>query len=247
MQGDLEDLRRLQQQLQHEANSESILARLQQSASLTTEQAGIVLEALAAGAKHGQPGQPALSLSATLQRLVAASCKLQTVALVALELSRQAQQHSGPASAEAASCDMALPDRAPNAPVTKTLQAASKAVTDVAVKALRALKKSRSTGTVSDGAPEARKLTSNASIGPVLAVLACLEDSADGNQPDVRWTPNDFQSALCTARDEVWSQLANAVMAATRSSSTSIDVFTLALLDAIASVAPLHSSSTPTR
>ena len=249
MQEDVEDLKRLQHLLQQEADTQSLLARVQQSASLTTEQAGIVVDALAPKANHGQPGQAARSLAATLQRLVAASCKLQTVAFVAFELSRKTQQHGGGGSAEVVSHDTVPPDMASDAAGTNALQASSKAVAEVAERALAALNTSKAIGTQASSASEPRTLNSDGRFGPVQALLSCLECSTDGKQPSVPWTQEAFDDALRTARDQMWSQLADAVMAvaATGSASRTVDPATLELLDAFASVAPVRSSSAPTR
>ena len=230
--------------LQQEADSQSLLARIQQSANLTTEQAAIVLEALRPGAT---PGQAAPSLPATLQRLVAASCKLQAVALVAFELGSRAQQHCGAVSSEAAaSHDTSLPDKAHGAAATQALQAATEAVTGVTVAGV-ALANDSTTATKASGSSHAGDPLCVAR--PVHAVVSCLESSTDGGQTDVPWTREDFRTALASARDQTWAHLAEATMAvaASRSSDTSFNPATLALLDAMASIAPVHCSSSPTR
>lgn len=246
MQGQDEDLERLQHLLQQEVDSQSLLARIQQGADLTTEQAAIVLEALRPGA---QPEQAALSLPATLQRLVAASCKFEAVALVAFEVDGKAQQHAAAASGEAAaSHDIGLPGKARDAAATRALQAAREAVAGVSVAALAHVKDSN-IATKASGSSHARDPECTARIRPVHAVVSCLESSADGEQTDAPWSREDFRSALATTRDQAWTQFAEAGMAvaASGSSHTSSDPATLALVDAMASIAPMQSSSSPTR
>ena len=205
-----------------------------------------MLEAL----ESSQPGELPPGLPATLQRLVAASCRFQTVALIALELSSRAQQPHVAVSTKAASDGAGPPDSAPDAAVAEALQAASKAVAGVLVDALEAFNRNRESATGPPGALQAREQASGASIGPVQAVLSCLESCADGRQPALPWSQADCQSLLSTSRDEVWTGMAEAALAAAAaqsSSSSSIDPATLALIDAMASVAPVHSSPTSTR
>ena len=196
--------------------------------------------------KSGQPGERALSLPATLQRLVAASCSFQTVALIALELSSKAQQHRSEISPKAASDDASPPDSAADAATAKALQAASEAVAGVLVGALEAFSESRESAA---GVHQAREQASDASVWAVQAVLSCLEGSADGRQPALPWSQDDFRSTLSTSRDEVWTKMADAMLAAAaaQSSSSSIDPVAYALLDAMASIAPIHSIPASTR
>ena len=192
-----------------------------------------------------QSYQPASSMAETLQQLVAASCKLQTVALVALELSGRLQHGPGTTSAEAASSEDGTFDKDPDAAATEALKLASSASAQVTADALTGSKAARGIAEEASFASHDRADISNATARVVQAVLSCLEGGIDELPANAPWSQDRFKSTLSAARDQVWEQLADAVTEGADNSGSreTFDPDTLALLDAAASIAPLHSSA----
>lgn len=249
MQADLEeafqDLKWLRQQLQQEENSHGLIARIQESAALTSQQSSIVLEALAANAQHSRAaeiGRTAPSLTATLQRLAAESCHLQTLALVAYEL----RDKLGPAPVEAggASHKHEATGRGSDAAPAHALTAALSAVAQMTSDALKAFQAAGSLAHEGSLASTAGTQTGNVISRNLQPVLSCLESSSKQEVLNAPWSQEKYSAALRTARDQVWGQLQDAVMsgAGTEGSGGSIQPDTLPLLEAAASIAPVRPS-----
>lgn len=207
-----------------------------------------MLEALtpaAAPSWDEQSYQPASSMTETLQQLVAASCKLQTVALVALELSGRLQHGLATTSAEAASRENGTFDGGLDAAATEALRLASSASAQVTADALTGSKAARGTTKEASHASHDKAYVSDASTRAVQAVLSCLEGGNDELPANAPWSQDRFKTTLSAARDQVWEQLADAVTGGADNSGSkeSFDPDTLALLDAAASIAPLHFSA----
>ena len=245
---DNEELSCLQQQLQQEAESQGLIARIQEHAALTAEQEHTVLKALTLNADASQAQQPsesAPSLPATLQRLVVQSCRLQTIALVAHELQGKLQLRE---SAAVLTCgDDLNPDASAlehGAAAEQGLGAACSAVAQVTSDALNAAA-GRARGASHHS--QASLQASEAITASLHSALSSLEGSSEDGPVISPWSPLDFSVGLNSARDQVWALLQGALMpvatAQSSSSGSSPSPSDLALLSAAASIVPLCESA----
>ena len=246
-----EELSCLQQQLQQEAESQGLIARIQEHAALTAEQEHTVLKALTLNADASQAQQPsesAPSLPATLQRLVVQSCRLQTVARVAHELQGKLQLRE---SAAVMTCGDDLngnPDASAlehGAAAEHGLRAACSAVAQVTSDALNAAA-GRAGGASHQS--QASLQASEAIISSLHSALSSLEGSSEVEPVHSPWSPQDFSVGLNSTRDQVWALLQGALMPvataqSSSSSSSSPSPSDLALLSAAASIVPLCESA----
>ena len=249
---DNEELSCLQQQLQQEAQSQGLIARIQEHAALTVQQERTVLEVLTLNADSSQAQQPsnsAPSLPATLQRLVEQSCQLQTVALVAHELQGKLQLRK---SAAVMTCGNDLDPVASalehGAAAEQGLRAACSAVVQVTSDALNAAAGRARGGSdhSQDGLQASKAIT--ASLHSALSSLEGISEVGPVNSP---WSQQDYSVGLKSARDKVWALLQGALTTAqassSSSSSSSPSPSVLALLSAAASIVPLCESDCSAR
>ena len=265
--GEVQDLEGLVQQLQEEAQSQALLARIQGSAALTPEQTAIVLGFFAPGS--GLSGHDEdTALKATLQRLAAASCNMRTIALVAHEL-RGARQGS---SAQTEAGRTTKIDQNMSSGIDQhgaamhALSAAKDAAAAQVTSAVRALtaddnpaqEELRTSASDAQGSNAALLFPRDASCAltavahggnavaePLQAVLACLEDSDDAGLPNMPWHSEHLTATLKSLRDMAWLEMEKAVLAAAagmHGELVTLPSGLLAILNAMASVAPVRGS-----
>ena len=255
------------QQLQEEAQSQALLTRIQGSAALTPEQAAIVLDCFAPGSGLSRHDEDT-TLEATLQRLAAASCSMRTIALVAHEL-RGARQGS-PAQTEAGRAEETDHNSSSgigqHGAATHALSAAKAAVSAEATSAVRALSADDSPAQDVPLASAADAQGSDAALvspredscalapvahggkvlaEPLQAVLACLEEGGNLELPSMPWHLEHFTAALKSSRDLAWLEMEEAVLAAAagmHGKLVTLPNSLLAILEAMASVAPVRGS-----
>ena len=267
MAGEVQDLEGLVQQLQEEAQSQALLARIQGSAALTPEQTAIVLDFFAPSSGLSRCDKDT-TLEATLQRLAAASCNMRIIALVAHELRGARQGSSARTDAgRAAEIDHNSSSGIGQHGAAKhALKAAESAVLTEATSAVRALEANDSPAHKVPHASAADAQGSDAALfppredscalaavahggnalaEPLQAVLACLEDSSEAGPPNMTWHAEHFTAVLKSVRDMAWLEMEKAVLAAAAGMHGELVTLPnglLAILEAMTSVAPVCSS-----
>ena len=255
------------QQLKQEAQSQALHTRIQGSAALTPEQAAIVLDCSAPGSGLSRHDEDT-ALEATLQRLAAASCSMRTIALVAHGLSGVCKGSS--AHTEAGRAKEIDHNNGSgigqHGAATHALSAAKAAVSAQITSAVRALAAADSPAQEMPHTSAADAQGSNAALvspredscalaavahggnalaQPVQAVLACLEDSDEAGLPHMPWHAEHFTATLKSVRDMAWLEMEKAVLAAAagmRGKVVTLPSGLLAILEALASTAPVGGS-----
>ena len=265
--GEVQNLEGLVQQLQQEEQSQALLMRIKGSATLTAEQTAIILDFVAPGSGLSRCDEDTTPV-ATLQRLAASSCNIRTIALVAHEL-RGARQGSS-AQTEAGRTTMidqntssGIDQHGAAMHALSAAKDAAAAQVTSAVQALTAddnpaqeeLRTSASDAQGSNAALLSPKGAScaltavahggNAVAEPLQAVLAYLEDSNEAEPPKMPWHSEHFAATLKSVRDMAWLEMEGAVLAAAagmHGELVTLPSSLLAVLEAMASIAPVHGS-----